>query len=75
MKTYTIKLKDKDGYVIEQRTEEGRKAADETARYLISDEFARRGAESTHEALGTDRVEVSNSADEIVFDIQFDRAV
>jgi hypothetical protein len=70
LKTYTIKLKDKDGNVIEQRTEEGRVASIAVARYLISDEFARRGAESTHEALGTDRVEVSNPADEIIFDIQ-----
>ena len=67
MKTYTITLRDADGFEAYSTEREGIKAAKEAAKHLTSDQFYR-DTESTRHA--GDRVEVTNEAGEIVFDLE-----
>ena len=48
----TVKLLDKDGFVITEQECETVKHAKERAKYYLSPDYAR-GAETTHEVLGT----------------------
>lgn len=65
---YQVLLLDKDGYHITNPFEaDTLKAAKERAKYLLSDEWATT-AETTHETLGTKKVEIRNQAGECVWD-------
>lgn len=50
-------LLDKNGYEITREERESIKDAKDRAKYLISDAYAK-SAETTHENLGTDKVEI-----------------
>jgi hypothetical protein len=58
MKTIIVKLIDSEGYTITERECETKKEAKETAKYLLSDDYAIYSTETTHEKLGTDHAEL-----------------
>lgn len=67
MTTYNVVLLDKDGYETANDVVDGLPAAKKTAAYLLSADYAK-AVESTHETLGTDKVEVRNESGECVWD-------
>lgn len=66
---YRVVLLDKDGFDIggDYPADNLKEAKDRMA-YLLSEQYARQGAESTHKAMGTHKAEVRNSQGECVLD-------
>ena len=64
---YRIILKDIAGYELADRTALNLREAKEKAKHLASDQYAA-AAETTHTALGSDRVEIIDECGDIVWD-------
>lgn len=72
MKSYTVILRDRNDCELYRTECEGLKTAKDKARYILTDEFVQHvecSRETSHDDWGSDRVEVTNEADEIVFDL------
>lgn len=67
---YRVILLDKSGYDIGERAAENLKEAKHEMAYMLSDQYAT-VAESTHEIMGTYKVEVRNAKGECVLDDMF----
>lgn len=67
MAQYNVVLLDRDGFDIVNDLVDGLPAAKKTANYLLSADFAKT-VESTHETLGTTKVEVRNESGECIWD-------
>ena len=65
---YKALLLDGEGFWICDQECDTKREAIERCRYWLTDEFARTGAESTHEGLGTRKAEVRNAKGECVWD-------
>jgi hypothetical protein len=68
MKTYKIVLRDSDDHNISDSEAEGIKAAKETARHMLSDNWAT-ASETTHEDLGTAKADILSESGELVEEI------
>ncbi len=64
---YRAVLLDRDGCDISERPAENLKQAGELMRYMLSDQYAE-AAKTTHEKMGTHKVEVRNASEECVLD-------
>jgi len=64
---YRVVLLDADGYEIGERSADNLKAAKAEMSYMLSDQYAN-VAETTHETLGTHKVEARNSKGECILD-------
>lgn len=72
MKTYTVILRDTTGCELYRTECEGLRAAKDKARYIATEEFVRHvecDADYTHAQWGSDRVEVTDDGDYVVFDL------
>ncbi len=67
MAEYNVVLLDKDGCETASDLIEGLPAAKKRAKFLLSTDFAA-SVESTHEVLGTEKVEIRNEAGECLWD-------
>ena len=64
---YRVILLDLEGYHLSERPADNLPEAKSTMAYMLSDAYAR-AAETTHEAMGSQKVEVRNAKDECVLD-------
>lgn len=64
---YRVTLLDTDGYEISESQADSLKEAKATMAYMLTDEYAR-GAETTHETMGTQKAEVRNTKGECILD-------
>lgn len=64
---YRVVLLDTDGYEISERPADNLKEAKATMAYMLSDQYAE-VAETTHETMGTHKVEVRNAKGECILD-------
>lgn len=67
MAEYTVTLKDSAKFDIYAEKADGLKIAKTLAKYLLSDDYAKRLGTS-HDILNTTKVEITNSSDECVWD-------
>lgn len=67
MAEYNVILLDKDGCETVNDLIEAMPAAKKRAKYLLTDAFAD-SVESTHDTLGTEKVEIRNEAGECLWD-------
>jgi hypothetical protein len=64
---YLVVLLDDDGYELSERPAQNLKEAKQEMGYMLSDAYAQ-AAETTHEKMGTHKVEVRNAKGECIFD-------